>query len=61
MVANGQFERTIETVFLEFKVADSQFQEKFIVMKTLPTQLIVESFVLEAILLEDVVQLCFVC
>ena len=40
MVANGQLERPIGTVLLEFEVADSQFQENFIVMKTLPNPLI---------------------
>ena len=40
MVANGQLERPIGTVLLEFEVADFQFQENFIVMKTLPNPLI---------------------
>ena len=40
MVANGQLERTIVTVLLEFEVADFQFHENFIVMKTLPNPLI---------------------
>ena len=40
MVANGQLERPIGTVLLEFEVADFEFQENFIVMKTLPNLLI---------------------
>ena len=40
MVANGQLERPIGTVLLEFEVADFQFQENFFVMKTLPKPLI---------------------
>ena len=40
MVANGQRERPIGTVLLKFEVADFQFQEHFIVMKTLPNPLI---------------------
>ena len=40
MVANGQLERPIGTVLLELEVADFQFQENFIVMKTLPNPLI---------------------
>ena len=40
MVANGQLERPIGTVLLEFEVADFQFQENFIVMNTLPNPLI---------------------
>ena len=40
MVANGQLERPIGTVLLEFEVADFQFQENFIVMKALPNPLI---------------------
>ena len=40
MVANGQLERPIGTDLLEFEVADFQFQENFIVMKTLPKPLI---------------------
>ena len=36
MVANGQLERPIGTVLLQFEVADFQFQENFIVMKVLP-------------------------
>ena len=40
MVANGQLERPIGTVRLKFEVADFQFQENFIVMKTLPDPLI---------------------
>ena len=40
MVANGQLERPIGTVLLEFEVADFQFQENFIVMKILPNPLI---------------------
>ena len=40
MVANGLLERPIGTVLLEFEVADFQFQENFIVMKTLPNPLI---------------------
>ena len=40
MVANGQLQRPIGTVLLEFEVADFQFQENFIVMKTLPNPLI---------------------
>ena len=40
MVGNGQLERPIGTVLLEFEVADFQFQESFIVMKTLPSPLI---------------------
>ena len=39
MVANGQIERPIGTVLLEFEVADFQFQENFIVLKTLPSPL----------------------
>ena len=40
MVANGQLERPIGTVLLQFEVADFQFQENFIVMKVLPNPLI---------------------
>ena len=40
MVANGQLERPIGTVLLEFEVADFQFQENFILMKTLLNPLI---------------------
>ena len=40
MVANGQLERPIGTVLLEFEVADFQLQENFIVMKTLPNPLV---------------------
>ena len=40
MVANGQLERPIGTLQREFEVADFQFQENFIVMKTLPNPLI---------------------
>ena len=40
MVANGQLERPIGTVLLEFEVTDFHFQENFIVMKTLPNPLI---------------------
>ena len=40
MVANGQLERPIGTVLLEFEVAAFQFQENFILMKTLPNPLI---------------------
>ena len=40
MVANGQIERPIGTVLFEFEVADFQFQENFIIMKTLPNPLI---------------------
>ena len=40
MVANGQLERPIGTVLLEFEVADLQFQENFIFMKTLSNPLI---------------------
>ena len=40
MVANGQLERPIGTVLLQFEVADFQFQEDFIVMKVLPNPLI---------------------
>ena len=40
MVAKGQLERPIGTVLLEFEVADLQFQENFIVMKTLLNPLI---------------------
>ena len=40
MVADSQLERPIGTVLLEFEVADFQFQENFIVMKTLPNPLI---------------------
>ena len=40
MVANGQLERPIGTVLLEFEVADFHFQKNFIVMKTLPNPLI---------------------
>ena len=39
MVANGQLERPIGTVLLQFEVADFQFQENFIVMKVLPNPL----------------------
>ena len=39
MVANGQLERPIGTVLLQFEVADFQFQENFIVMKILPNPL----------------------
>ena len=39
MVANGQFERPIGTVLLEFEVAEFQFQDNFIVVKTLPNPL----------------------
>ena len=40
IVANGQLECPIGTVLLEFEVADFQFQESFIVIKTLPNPLI---------------------
>ena len=40
MVAIGQLERPIGTVLLQFEVSDFQFQESFIVMKTLPNPLI---------------------
>ena len=40
MVVNGQLERPIGTVLLEFEVTDFQIQENFIVMKTLPNPLI---------------------
>ena len=40
MVANGQLERPIGTVLLQFEVADFQFQENFIVMKVPPNPLI---------------------
>ena len=40
MVANGQLERPIGTVLLQFEVADFQFQENFIVIKVLPNPLI---------------------
>ena len=40
MVANGQLERPIGTVLLQFEVADFQFQENFIVMKVLPNPII---------------------
>ena len=40
MVANGQLERPIGTVLVQFEVADFQFQENFIVMKVLPNPLI---------------------
>ena len=39
MVANGQLERPIGTVLLQFEVADFQFRENFIVMKVLPNPL----------------------
>ena len=40
MVTNGQLEPPIGTVLIEFEVAGFQFQEDFIVMRTLPTPLI---------------------
>ena len=40
MVANGQLERPIGTVFLGFELADFEFQENSLVMKTLPNPLI---------------------
>ena len=36
MVANGQLENPIGTVELRFEVADFEFRERFIIMKTLP-------------------------
>ena len=44
MVANGQLEQPIGTVLLELEVADFQFQERFIVLKTLPNPLIALCF-----------------
>ena len=40
MVANGQLETPIGTVFLTFEVADFMLKENFIVMKVLPNPLI---------------------
>ena len=40
MVANGQLETPIGTVFLTFEVADLMFKENFIVKKVLPNHLI---------------------
>ena len=40
MVANGQLEVPIGTVFLEFGIADFMLKENFIIMKTLPKPLI---------------------
>ena len=40
MVANGQLENPIGTVELRFEVADFEFRERFIIMKTLPHPLI---------------------
>ena len=41
MVANGQLERPIGNVLLQFEVADFQFIENFIVVKILPKSLMV--------------------
>ena len=40
MVANGQLEKPIGKVLLEFEVADVMLRENFIVMKVLPHPLI---------------------
>ena len=40
MVANGQLEVPIDTVLLEFEVADFMLKENFIIMKNLPNPLI---------------------
>ena len=56
MVANGQLDCPIGTVLIEFEVADFQFQENFIVMKTLPNPLIGLCFLKKHNALSDIRQ-----